>query len=96
MLVSYVISTFVYPCPTATFRPPPLLNRALTHTRIEARRLDIREVETQGPLVVAAPLCSQVACPYGRRGCRIRLSGEARVGRTLRKIVEVRKGGRVL
>jgi hypothetical protein len=25
-------------------------------------------------------LCSQVACPYGRRGRRIRLSGEARAG----------------
>jgi hypothetical protein len=41
--------------------------------------------------VVAALLCSQVACPYGRRGRRIRLSGEARVERRLRASVEVRK-----
>jgi hypothetical protein len=41
--------------------------------------------------VVAALLCSQVACLYGRRGRRIRLSGEARVERRLRASVEVRK-----
>jgi hypothetical protein len=44
--------------------------------------------------VVAALLCSQVACPCGRRGRRIRLSGEARVERKLRASVEMRKGGR--
>jgi hypothetical protein len=38
--------------------------------------------------VVAALLRSQVACPYGRRGRRIRLSGEARVERRLRASVE--------
>jgi hypothetical protein len=38
--------------------------------------------------VVAALLYSQVVCPYGRRGRRIRLSGEARVERRLRASVE--------
>jgi hypothetical protein len=38
--------------------------------------------------VVAALLCSQVACPYARRGRRIRLSDEARVKRRLRARVE--------
>src|ERR1700758_263190 len=37
--------------------------------------------------MVAALLCSQVACPYGWRGRRIRLSGEARVERRLRASV---------
>jgi hypothetical protein len=36
---------------------------------------------------MAALLCSQVACPYGRRGRRIRLSGEVRVERRLRASV---------
>jgi hypothetical protein len=64
------------------------------HTRIEAGELDIREVVMQGPLVVAALLYSQVSCHHGRRGRRIRLSGEARVERRLRASVEVRKEGR--
>ena len=34
--------------------------------------------------MVAALLCSRVARPYGRRGRRIRLSGEAHMERTLR------------
>jgi hypothetical protein len=38
--------------------------------------------------VVAALLYSQVVCSYGRRGRRIRLSGEARVKRRLRASVE--------
>jgi hypothetical protein len=38
--------------------------------------------------VVAALLYSQVSCHRGRRGRRIRLSGEARVERRLRASVE--------
>jgi hypothetical protein len=38
--------------------------------------------------VVATPLYSQVSCYYGRRECRIRLSGEACVERKLRASVE--------
>jgi hypothetical protein len=38
--------------------------------------------------MVAALLCSQVSCYCGRRGRRIRLSGEARVERRLRASVE--------
>jgi hypothetical protein len=81
--------------PYCRFRTLPTLEPSLNaHTRIEAGELDIREVVTQGPLVVAALLYSQVSCHHGRRGRRIRLSGEAYVERRLRASVEVRKEGR--
>ena len=41
--------------------------------------------------MVAALLCSQVVCPYGWRGHRIRLSGEASVERRLRVSVEEKR-----
>jgi hypothetical protein len=68
----------------------PLLNQALTH--IEVDKLHIRKMERGDPMV-AALLCPQVACPYGRSG---RLSGEARLERRLRASVEVREGVRAL
>jgi hypothetical protein len=43
---------------------------------------------------VVALLYSQVSCHHGRRGRRIRLSGEARVERRLRASVKVRREGR--
>ena len=78
----------------AAFGPPTFEPCPNAHTRIEVSRLDIREVERKDALWWLHSLSSQVACLYGRRGGRIRLSGEARVERRLRASVEARKGGR--